>query len=71
MKANYPVEFMAASMTLDMQNTDKLAVFKQELDRMDIELVQPNVNKSFVEFKVDGKKTSGRFRKAVCESPGT
>lgn len=34
LKANYPHEFMAASMTLDMGNTDKLAIFKQDLDRM-------------------------------------
>ena len=31
LKANYPVEFLAASMTLDMGNTDKLNIFKQEL----------------------------------------
>jgi DNA polymerase-3 subunit alpha len=52
LKANYPMEFMAASMTLDFQNTDKLAVFKQELDRMNIHLITPDINKSFVEFKV-------------------
>src|SRR3546814_5176196 len=34
LKANYPVEFMAASMTLDLGNTDKLNVFRQELDRL-------------------------------------
>ena len=35
-KANYPVEFLAALMTLDLGNTDKLNVFRQELDRLDI-----------------------------------
>lgn len=54
LKANYPVEFMAASMTLDMQNTDKLAIFKQELDRMQIALLPPDINKSGVEFTVEG-----------------
>lgn len=54
LKANYPVEFMAASMTLDIHNTDKLSVFKQELDRMGIELLPPDVNASNVEFKVEG-----------------
>ena len=34
MKANYPVEFMAASMTLDMGNTDKLAEFRAEAERL-------------------------------------
>lgn len=56
LKANYPVEFMAASMTLDYGNTDKLSVFKQELDRMGIELLPPDINKSGVMFQVeDGK----------------
>lgn len=55
LKANYPVEFMAASMTLDMGNTDKLSVFKQELDRMGIALLPPDINESEVEFKVEGE----------------
>ncbi|QQG35328.1 MAG: DNA polymerase III subunit alpha [Micavibrio aeruginosavorus] len=54
LKANYPVEFMAASMTLDMGNTDKLAVFKQELDKMGIPLLPPDINQSEVEFAVEG-----------------
>ena len=53
LKANYPVEFMAASMTLDAGNTDKLSVFKQELDRMDITLLPPDINKSGVMFSVE------------------
>ncbi|MBI1327146.1 MAG: DNA polymerase III subunit alpha [Alphaproteobacteria bacterium] len=53
LKANYPVEFMAASMTLDMGNTDKLAGFKQELDRMGIALLPPDINKSIVTFAVE------------------
>lgn len=53
MKANYPVEFFAASMTLDMGNTDKLNIFSQELDRLKIELLPPDLNKSFPEFKVE------------------
>jgi DNA polymerase-3 subunit alpha len=53
LKANYPLEFMAASMTLDLQNTDKLAIFKQELDRMKIRLLPPDVNKSDAEFRVE------------------
>lgn len=53
LKANYPVEFMAAIMTLDMGNTDKLAVFRQALQQMDIPLLLPDVNKSGVEFLVE------------------
>lgn len=53
MKANYPAEFMAAIMTLDMGNTDKLALFKQELQRMEIPLLLPDVNKSDAVFMVE------------------
>jgi DNA polymerase III subunit alpha len=53
LKANYPVEFMAALMTLDMGNTDKLAQFKRDLDRLKIELLPPDVNFSGVKFTVE------------------
>ncbi|MEQ8664507.1 MAG: DNA polymerase III subunit alpha [Rhodospirillales bacterium] len=53
MKANHPVEFFAASMTLDMGNTDKLNGFRQELDRLGIPLLQPDINRSRAEFSVD------------------
>ncbi|WP_417457165.1 DNA polymerase III subunit alpha [Kordiimonas sp.] len=53
LKANYPVEFMAAIMTLDMGNTDKLAAFKQELQRAEIPLLLPNINRSDVAFVVE------------------
>jgi DNA polymerase III subunit alpha len=54
MKANYPVEFLAATMTLDMGNTDKLAEFRAEAERLGIEVAPPSVNRSSVEFEVDG-----------------
>jgi DNA polymerase-3 subunit alpha len=54
MKANYPVEFMAASMTLDMGNTDKLAEFRDEAERLGIKVEPPSVNRSEVEFEVEG-----------------
>ena len=53
LKANYPVEFLAASMTLDLGNTDKLNVFRQELDRLDIPLLSPDINRSGVTFTVE------------------
>ncbi len=52
LKANYPVEFLAASMTLDMGNTDKLNVFKQEAERLEIKLLPPDINKSTADFSV-------------------
>lgn len=66
LKANYPLEFMAASMTLDAGNTDKLSVFKQELDRMGVELMLPDINKSAVDFVVEGEG----IRYALCALKG-
>lgn len=56
LKANHPVEFLAALMTLDMGNTDKLYDFYREGQRAGISIVPPSVNTSDVEFAVrDGK----------------
>ena len=55
LKANYPVEFMAASMTLDMGNTDKLNIFRRELIRLDIDLLPPDIQASNVDFSVETK----------------
>ena len=56
LKAHYPVELIAASMTLDLGNTDKLQVFRREAQRMDIGIIPPDINKSAAEFEVhDGK----------------
>ena len=54
MKANYPVEFLAATMTLDMGNTDKLAEFRAEAERLGIVVDPPSINRSAVDFEVDG-----------------
>jgi DNA polymerase III subunit alpha len=56
MKANYPVEFLAASMTLDTGNTDKLMLFAREAEKLGIKLRPPSVNESELEFAVqDGE----------------
>lgn len=52
LKANHPVEFLAASMSLDSGNTDKLLVFKREADRMKVVINPPSINKSGVDFTV-------------------
>jgi DNA polymerase III subunit alpha len=54
LKANYPVEFIAASMTLDMANTEKLAEFHAEARRMGITVEPPSINRSGVDFDVTG-----------------
>ena len=50
LKANYPVEFLAASMTLDTNNTDKLNDFRREAERLGIVVAPPSINQSGVEF---------------------
>lgn len=54
LKANYPVEFLAASMTLDMGNTDKLNDFRREAMRLGITVELPSVNRSGAVFDVEG-----------------
>ena len=53
LKANHPNEFLAASMSLDLNNTDKLGLFRQELNRIDVPLLPPDVNRSDAAFTVD------------------
>ncbi len=66
LKANHPVQFMAASMTLDLGNTDKLSIFKQDLDRMDIKLHSPDINESWPDFAVQ----DGTIRYALAALKG-
>ncbi|RYZ01668.1 MAG: DNA polymerase III subunit alpha, partial [Alphaproteobacteria bacterium] len=53
LKAHHPSEFLAASMSLDAGNTDKLGVFFQEARRMGIEVLPPDVNLSYADFTVE------------------
>ncbi len=76
MKANHPVEFMAASMAFDMGNTDKLNVFRQELDRLKIPLLPPDINASEASFAVEnvstpeGDKDGVRYALAAVKNVG-
>lgn len=56
MKAHYPVEFLAASMTYDMGNTEKLNDFRREATRLGIEVVPPSVQTSYRAFEVGEKR---------------
>ena len=56
LKANYPVEFIAAVMNCDIHLTDKLAIYKRELGKLGIRTVAPCVNTSLATFTVrDGE----------------
>ncbi len=60
LKANYPVEFMAGVMNCDLHLTDKLAVYKREVDKLGIRTVAPCVNASQATFSVrDGAVVYG------------
>ena len=68
LKANYPLEFFAASMTLDLANSDKLNGFRQELGRLGIRLLPPDINASESIFSVehDGPSGAGGIRYALA-----
>ncbi|MBL8837436.1 MAG: DNA polymerase III subunit alpha, partial [Alphaproteobacteria bacterium] len=71
-KANHPVEFIAASMSLDLDNTDKLNVFRQELDRLGIKLLPPDINRSEARFSVEiaPGEARGKVRYALAALKG-
>nr|WP_152047973.1 DNA polymerase III subunit alpha [Aureimonas psammosilenae] len=56
LKANYPTEFLAASMTLDVGNTDKLNEFRRDAVRLGIEIVAPSIQTSHKAFEVSAKR---------------
>jgi DNA polymerase III subunit alpha len=60
LKANFREEFLAASMTLDMSNTDKLAMFAAEARRSGIEVKPPCVNTSDVDFLAEPPKAPAK-----------
>jgi DNA polymerase-3 subunit alpha len=72
-KVNHPVEFLAASMTLEKSNTDKLAEFRNEAQRLEIKVEPPAINRSGIDFDVhvdaDGK-ASIRYALSAIKGAG-
>ncbi len=56
LKTYYPREFIAASMTMDISNQNKLSEFYEELKRLDIKIVRPDINECFSDFRTDDDK---------------
>ncbi len=56
LKTYYPKEFIAASMTMDISNQNKLSEFYEELKRLDIDIIRPDINECFADFRADNKK---------------
>ncbi|WP_428660948.1 DNA polymerase III subunit alpha [Reyranella sp.] len=73
LKANHPVEFFAATMTLDMGNVDKLNGYRRDLEKIGVELLPPDVTRSTAEFTVErtaeGKKAI-RYALAAIKGVG-
>jgi DNA polymerase-3 subunit alpha len=65
LKANHPLEFFAASMTLDLGNSDKLNIYRQELTRRGIALLQPDINASEATFAVCPNPAPGASAGAI------
>ncbi len=56
LKAHYPVQFMAATMSSEVGNTNRIVTLMEECKRMGIEVLPPDVNESMGKFKVVGNK---------------
>ena len=56
LKTYYPKEFIAASMTMDISNQNKLSEFYEELKRLNIDIVRPDINECYADFKTNEVK---------------
>lgn len=70
LKAHYPAEFMAAVMTSDFDDTDRLAIEISECRHMGIQVLAPDVNESFMEFGVVPETGEIRFGMAAIKNVG-
>ncbi|MFN3225453.1 MAG: DNA polymerase III subunit alpha [Hyphomicrobiales bacterium] len=66
LKANYPVQFLAASMTYDLTNTEKLADFRQDAIKRGITVNPPSINHGLARFSV----RDGAIDYALCAIKG-
>ncbi|PKL31040.1 DNA polymerase III subunit alpha [Candidatus Saccharibacteria bacterium HGW-Saccharibacteria-1] len=71
LKAHYPAAFMAALMTSDHDDIDRLAIEINECKHMSLKVLPPDVNESFVEFAVVPGKNEIRFGMAAVKGVGT
>jgi DNA polymerase-3 subunit alpha len=56
LKTYYPKEFIAASMTMDISNQSKLSEFYEELKRLNVEIIRPDINECFADFRTENDK---------------
>jgi DNA polymerase-3 subunit alpha len=55
LKANYPIEYMAALLSSEVGDTDKIALYIRECRKMKVKVLPPEINRSFAHFTVKGK----------------
>ena len=70
LKAHYPDAFMAALMTSDHDDTDRLAIEMTECKHMGIDVLSPDVNESFIEFAVVPNEHKIRFGMSAVKGVG-
>ncbi|MFL6857763.1 MAG: DNA polymerase III subunit alpha, partial [Allosphingosinicella sp.] len=72
LKAHHPVEFFAASMCFDMHQTDKLAIFVDDMRRMEVLCLPPSINASEAEFAVEdaGERLAVRYALGALKGVG-
>jgi DNA polymerase-3 subunit alpha len=68
LKAHYPVHFMAALLTTEKGNTDKLVKYINECREMGIEIMPPDINSSGLDFSAEGRKI--RFGLSAIKNVG-
>jgi len=68
LKAHYPSQFMAALLSCDMNNTDKIVLYINECREHDIEVLPPDINESLIDFSVHDDRI--RFGMAAVKNVG-
>lgn len=71
LKANFPAEFMAALLTSDQQDTDRIAIEIEECRHMNLIIQQPDINQSFDNFTVVTSGTAANTTASAGEIPTT
>jgi DNA polymerase-3 subunit alpha len=70
LKAKYPMEYMAALLSVERNNTDKVGQFIAECRRMDIEILPPDVNRSGLDFTIETAGRAIRFGLGAVKNVG-
>jgi DNA polymerase-3 subunit alpha len=73
LKAHYPVEYMAALLTVERNNTEKIGLLAGECRAMSIEVLPPNINRSYIDFTIEDHPDKGpaiRFSLSAIKNVG-